>query len=83
MEDIISLVDHLIFVSFCVLVIAGKFVIFKPLSYCFEEATGFDVKTSFTTCPVSRLIKPRGITKEFQIKANQFHGTFHGLKTKN
>ena len=31
-------------------------VIFKPLSYCFEETIGFDVKASFTSRPVSRLI---------------------------
>ena len=42
-----------------------QFVIFKPLSYCFEETIGFDVKTSFTRRPVSRLIKPGDVTKEF------------------
>ena len=31
-------------------------VIFKPLSYCFEETIGFDVKASFTSRPVSRPI---------------------------
>ena len=40
-----------------------QFVLFKPLSYCFEEATGFDVKVSFS----SRLKKKgwgegRGVT---------------------
>ena len=33
-----------------------QFVIFKPLSYCFEEAIGFDVKVSFVSRSVSRLI---------------------------
>ena len=46
-----------------------QFVIFKPLSYCFEETIGFDVKASFASRPVSRLIscynKPGDITKEF------------------
>ena len=43
--------------------------IFKPLSCCFEERIGFDVKTSFASHPVSHLIrsynKPGDITKEF------------------
>ena len=34
-----------------------QFVIFKPLSYCFEETIGFDVKASFSSLPVSRLIR--------------------------
>ena len=42
-----------------------QFVIFKPLSYCFEEIIGFDVKDWFARCPVSRLIKPGDRTKEF------------------
>ena len=33
-----------------------QFVIFKPLSYCFKETIGFDVKASFASRPVSRLI---------------------------
>ena len=36
---------------------ATQFVIFKPLSYWFEETIGFDVKPSFSSCPVSRLIR--------------------------
>ena len=44
-----------------------QFVIFKPLSYCFQETIGFDVKASFASRPVSRLIswynKPGDITK--------------------
>ena len=36
-----------------------------PLSYCFEETTRFDVKALFARGPVSRLIKPGDITKEF------------------
>ena len=38
---------------------------------------------SFACLPISPLIKPRDITKEFQQKAVQFHGTFHGLKITN
>ena len=30
---------------------AFQFVIFKPLSYYFEERIGFDVKASFVSCP--------------------------------
>ena len=47
-------------------------VLFKPLSYCFEETVGFDVKSSFASRPLSRLIrwnnKPDDI-KEFWEKA--------------
>ena len=60
-----------------------QFVIFKPLSYCFEETTGFDVKALFGRGPASRLIKPGDITKRFQEEAIQFHGTYHGLKIRN
>ena len=64
-----------------------QFVIFKPLSYCFEETIGFDVKASFASRPVSRLIrwcnKPSDIIKKFWEKAIQFHGTFHRLKITN
>ena len=46
-----------------------QFVIFKPLRYCFAETIGFDVKVSFASRPVSRLIscynKTGDITKEF------------------
>ena len=34
-----------------------QFGIFKTLSYCFEEAIGFNVKASFASSPVSRLIR--------------------------
>ena len=34
-----------------------QFVIFKPLSCCFEEIIGFDVKTSFASRLESRLIR--------------------------
>ena len=34
-----------------------QFVIFKPLNYCFEEIIGFDIKASFASRPVSRLIR--------------------------
>ena len=46
-----------------------QFVIFKPLSYCFEEIIGFDVKASFASRSESCLIRwynePGDITKEF------------------
>ena len=37
-----------------------------PLSYCFEQSTRFDSKAFFAWGPVSRLIKPGDITKEFE-----------------
>ena len=40
-------------------------LIFKPISYCFEETKGFGVKASFARRPLSHLIKPGDITKEF------------------
>ena len=47
----------------------GQFVIFKPLTYCFKETIGFDVKASFASRPESRLIRwynePGDITKKF------------------
>ena len=42
-----------------------QFAIFKALRYCFEETIGFGVKASFARRPMSRLIKPGEITKEF------------------
>ena len=60
--------------------------IWTPLRF-FEETIRFDVKTSFASHPLSRLIrwhgKPGDITKEFRETAIQFHGTFHGLKIIN
>ena len=38
-------------------------VIFKALSYSFEETIGFDVKDSFANGPVMQLIKPGYMTK--------------------
>ena len=40
-------------------------VVFQLLSYCFKKAIGFDVKASFVRLPVSHLIKPGDIIKEF------------------
>ena len=34
-----------------------QFVIFKPLSYCLKETIGFDVKASFSSRPLSRIVK--------------------------
>ena len=46
-----------------------QFVIFNPLSYCFKEMIGFDVKASFASRPVLRLTrwynKPGDITIDF------------------
>ena len=39
------------------LFVLNKFLIFKPLSYCFEEAIGFDVRASLGSRPVSSLIR--------------------------
>ena len=41
-----------------------QFLVFKPLSYYFEEAIGFDVKASLARHPVSSIFKPGDITKE-------------------
>ena len=44
-----------------------QFVIFIPLSYCFEKAIGFEVKATFVSRPMLHLIrwynKPGDITK--------------------
>ena len=40
-----------------------QFATFKPLSYCYEETIGFDVKASFARSQVLRLIKPSDITR--------------------
>ena len=34
-----------------------RFVIFNPLSHCLKGTIGFDVKASFASRPVSRLIR--------------------------
>ena len=64
-----------------------RFVIFKPLRYCFKETIAFDAKASLESRPVLRLIrwynKPGDILKEFWEEAIQFHRTFHGLKITN
>ena len=65
-----------------------KFVIFQPLSYCFEKKKiEFDVTVSLANRPMSRLFrwynKLDDITKEFWEKPVQFHGTFYGLKITN
>ena len=47
-----------------------QFVIFKLLSYCFEETIRFDVKASFASHPVSRIVrwynKPGDMKKGFE-----------------
>ena len=56
-----------------------QFVIFKPLSCCFKETIRLDVKASFASRPLSRLIrwynKPGDIATEFWEKAIQSHST--------
>ena len=56
-----------------------QFVILEPLSHCFEETIGLDVKVLYASRPLSRVIKwynkPRNITEEFWEKAILFHGT--------
>ena len=37
--------------------LTDQFIIFKPIGYCFEETMGFDVKASFASSPVLRLIR--------------------------
>ena len=54
-----------------------EFVNFKPLSHCFEEIVGLDVKALFTRRLVASLIKPGHITNKFLEKAIQFHRTFN------
>ena len=55
-------------------------VIFRLLSYCVEEKIGFDVKASFVSLPVLRLVKPGDITKEFYEKAISSTGLFRDRK---
>ena len=45
--------QHVCIVNF----IRSQFVIFKPLSFCFKETMGFDIKASFASRPQSRLIR--------------------------
>ena len=42
-----------------------EFASFKPLSHCFEETVGFDVKALITWRLVWGLIKPGHITNRF------------------
>ena len=37
--------------------ITNQFAIFKPWSYCFKETVGFDIKASFASRLLSRLIR--------------------------
>ena len=57
-----------------------QFVFFKPLSYSFEEAIGFDIKASFARVVYYQI---RWYKKKCLEKAIQFHGTFHGIKITN
>ena len=64
-----------------------EFVIFKPQSYCFRQTIVFDIKTSYASRPLSRLIrlykKRIDITKKFWEKTIQCHGTVYGLQITN
>ena len=64
----ISLQDPLIYINLAALIHqpAFQFVVFKPLSYCFEKIIGFNKYASFARPSVLPLIKPDHITKEFQ-----------------
>ena len=42
-----------------------QFVVFKLVSYCFEETIGHDTKALFTRPLLSHIIKPGDKTKEF------------------
>ena len=61
-----------------------QFVIFKLLSYCFKETIRFDVKASFASRPVSRLIrwynKPCDKTKNFEKSLFSSTGLFMDWK---
>ena len=65
----------------------SQFVIFKPLSSCFEETIGFDIKASFASRPVSLLISWYNnqmiLQKNFDKRLFSSIGTFHGLKITN
>ena len=65
----------------------SQFAIFKPLSYCFEETIGFDIKVSFASRPVSLLISwyynQVILQKNFDKRLFSSIGTFHGLKITN
>ena len=38
-----------------IIIVKNQFLIFKPLSYCFEKTIEFDIKASFSSRPVSHL----------------------------
>ena len=63
-----------------------QFVIFKPLSYCFEETIRFDVKASFVSRPMSRLSGDitNQVMQQKHFDKRLFSSTdFHGLKITN
>ena len=53
-----------------------QFIIFAPLSYCFEDTIGFDVKASLAGPPVSPLIKTSDIIKIFKKRLFSSTGLF-------
>ena len=48
-----------VILDFCSILVAAnnQFVILKPISYCFKETMGFDLKPLFASPSESRLIK--------------------------
>ena len=57
-------------------VLVYQFEIFKPLSYCFQETTGFEVKALFARGLVSRLIKSGDKTKKIRKRLFSSTGLF-------
>ena len=62
-KNVLRLFASVTFTQYMIKFSRSQFAVFKPLSYCFKETTGFDVKASFARPPMSHLIKPGDITK--------------------
>ena len=52
-----------------------QFVVFRWLIYCFKEKIEFDTQAQFARPPVSCLIKPGGIKKNFDKRLFNFSST--------
>ena len=66
---------------FTVRIYYSQRVVFNLLSYCFEGTTGFDVKASFASRPVSRLI--RWYNKKIMIKIYSVSRDFTWIEITN
>ena len=69
-----------------ILQLTNQLVVLEPLSYCFKQTIGIDVKASFISCPVSLLItwyNTRWYKKIVLRKGYLVPRTFHGLKITN